>query len=1121
MPLLTSILRESSATPGLFTVVGGEDVGEQVALPTLESCQNITSSTLSWRSQLFVDSCLQARLSLESLAATLSSSSPPTLAATLSGSRHLLLVASAITPFLFSGNTISVTLGGVPCAINWMLPSIASITTPSLAALCKNSLSAALGDCGLAPLILSYQNTSSYLPLPAVYPPLFPATDWPAQLATLDESPSTPLAQGASLVGLPLSQLLASSIALTTVGTGIRIIDKCTDPLFATPELCTVINGSQPLVNGTGLLCVWGTGDDCLPCPSGALCPGGTQLLPLPGFWCPLPTSPPDELNPCPSPDSTLRCPGYALISSVGGVYGCGKGYRGQLCTACDSGYFRLRGGCKQCPAISFISFITPLLVFLAGLLSFGLAMVVIVYFSLKRSKRGTASLYEAIPPVANLIIWSWISAQGVASLFTQSQRLAPAELGPIFSAVSALQFQGIALDPACYTLIPFFSFYVSFAVVLFSYTVGALALWGVGSQRACLKWLSTQFLSLISLALSLGYGALTSEFSSALVCTLTAPMSVVDYLQTSNDGSALLARFPHFSSADISNLVVASTNPLLAAKSGLAPILQAVIPVSVLANDPYKVCGEASHKIVRPLAIFMCAVFTLAFPLLHLWTLWKTGSFKGLRRMKVVQRFISGQDDGVSPSNPPSRPICTAINETLKDSSLLSRGAWFSSFQKLQLAIITGLIAVSNARLTLFQYIFSQAVILVVCLLACVIVSRARFLKPMESWKRPVILLLNAVTGTTAVLNTLLQVLSENNLGPRNRTAISSIPIFLAAVISITLLCSWWLNLRLYTILPPGPPPELSREDTHLKPKNASEIPPGVVSSRSPLWDSFTDDDGDSFWYSSELGISAWNLPPGAITSCGWRYEGGVWKNTLSGAISDTPPPPYRESDFFSTLQDSPPIIEPPPQSENLWVLTHDDDHSSPTDGAFWHNPSTGESVWTLPGGAETSCGWKGDIVSGIWRHWSSGAVRLSPPSTDAASTRIVIKSASRRSREYERGHAAVDEWVSVFSDDDFVWLQPSTGCTVSELPSHAYTSCGWWYHEGMHTWIHKGSGAFLKTPPSPNPDTALDCIKAHLGAVEAREWALDPRPWLVSTQVEGIDSSSQSDLSPSLEKP
>ena len=45
------------------------------------------------------------------------------------------------------------------------------------------------------------------------------------------------------------------------------------------------------------------------------------------------------------------------------------------------------------------------------------------------------------------------------------------------------------------------------------------------------------------ALALSIAYGALTSEFAAALVCTVASPMSVRDYLQTANDGSTLLAQ--------------------------------------------------------------------------------------------------------------------------------------------------------------------------------------------------------------------------------------------------------------------------------------------------------------------------------------------------------------------------------------------------------------------------------------------------------------------------------------------------------------------------------------------------------------------------------------------------
>jgi len=378
--------------------------------------------------------------------------------------------------------------------------------------------------------------------------------------------------------------------------------------------------------------------------------------------------------------------------------------------------------------------------------------------------------------------------------------------------------------------------------------------------------------------------------------------------------------------------------------------------------------------------------------------------------------------------------------------------------------------------------------------------VTRAKFLKHTESWKKPVIFLLNAVTGTTAVLNTLLLVLSENSLGLRYRTAISCIPIALAVIICFTLLCSWWLSLRQYTLIPVLPPVNLQ--------ENPTENPPSVLTSVvSPAWGSFTDDDGDTFWYNSELGISAWELPPGAITSCGWRHEGGVWKNTLNGAISDTPPGPTVAT---PTLKKEAPSEDGPLQPENVWVQTEDDENAS--GDVFWHNPFTGESVWTLPPGAETSCGWREDLASGLWRHRPSGAERLSlPPRAYHNLARSIIKQAALRSEEYQNSHQAVHEWVRTGSEE-FAWFQPSTETkTVTELPPDAHTSCGWWFHEGLHMWVHKGSGATSKIPPSPNPELALSHIKAHLRSQEARERPVDPSPWLLSTEPNGIDTAGK----------
>jgi hypothetical protein len=331
-------------------------------------------------------------------------------------------------------------------------------------------------------------------------------------------------------------------------------------------------------------------------------------LLPLPGFWAPAAASPPSELYACPEPDAPARCPGYAAVPSDSGAYGCGAGYRGQLCAACAPAHFPLRGSCAPCPAFSLRAFLAPLLVFAGGLAAFGAAMALLAYATLRlRSGGARVSLRQALAPVADLVLWTWIAAQGLASLFSQTQALAPPALGPFFTAVSALQFQGIALDPACYSSIPFATFYASLSAFCSLYALSGLALcalrrWPAPSDPAAptascsAPALATSALTLCALALSIAYGALTSEFAAALVCTVASPMSVRDYLQTANDGSTLLAQRRSLAPSALPALLAASRNPLLAAASGLSPTLASTLQVSVLASNPYSVCGEGAH---------------------------------------------------------------------------------------------------------------------------------------------------------------------------------------------------------------------------------------------------------------------------------------------------------------------------------------------------------------------------------------------------------------------------------------------------------------------------------------------------------------------------------------------
>ena len=1134
LPLLAAVLRESTTSPGTFTVAGGGGVGvgssgATLSLPaTLSALATACPGPLStyaqgfsftsqslWSNGTLVTSCPAALQALKLLADSLttittttaaSTSAPSSFSGTLSGSRHLLLIASPLTPFPPAAS-LSATLGGIPCTINYAQPSFASILSPPLSALCINATDATSADCGLATLILSY-STSFYLPLPAAYPPLLPSADWPSQLAALAANPApnlpTPLSLAASLIGMPLPLLLASSAALAPQGTGLRIVTRCTDPTYAPPELCAVINGAQPLLaNSSGLLCVWGTGEACLPCPPGALCPGGAQLLPLPGHWCPSPTSPPSDLYSCPEPFATVRCPGYSAISSTAGVYGCGAGYRGQVCAACAAGLYALRGACAPCPPFSTLALLQPLLVFAAGLCACGAALAALVGCTLARSRRGRVTVGEALFPVANLLVWAWIAAQGLASLFAQAQSLAPEALGPLYSAAAALQFQGIALDPACYSSIPFQSFFVALALALLCYAMGALALCSLRLAP------SSQFYALplkaAALVLTLGYGALTSEFASALVCTTPTPISVNDYLQMANDGSALLAHFS-IPPAKLPALLAASRNPLLAAASGSIALLQAAFPVSVVASNTYQVCGEASHRTVRPLAYAMCALVTLGLPLLQLAALWATGHLKCLRR--AMAAHCQRPSASLAPTTPalPQQPLLIALCASLTDGTLLPNSAWFSALQQLQLALITGFIALSRARLSLPLYLACQAGIFMASLGLCTLVARLRLFKATEAWKWPVVCLLAIVTGTSAVMNALLLWLK----GSAGAVAFSSIPLALAVITLICLLATWWQNLWKNTF---GVATASSGVEECVPVGEGVRPRPAEA-----LWIAVTDSDGDCFWYNAALQASEWVLPNGAKSTCGWQQDkAGRWVNEATGASTALPPkavaaryaaavgatpslmmssaPLEPEAAQTEVLSSPPSFAAQLPSSLPLphdsSPLTHDAwIHHQPFDQPpFWHHPLTGISARTLPLGAQTACGWTQVLQvdsEPLWRHLGSGALRSTPPPAGERERKVLTAGASERGAMYSLGHRNGDEWVR--TDDESGWRQPSNGFTALELPNGARTACGWW-QERIGMWLHVGSGATSRQPPSLKSQDAAALIRAHLCAMEAAQ--------------------------------
>jgi hypothetical protein len=84
----------------------------------------------------------------------------------------------------------------------------------------------------------------------------------------------------------------------------------------------------------------------CTDCPQGAVCYGGSLMVPKQGYWRSSKTS--DEFMECLVPSACLGSP--HIVPSLTGE--CLRGYRGNLCQACDNGFSRTgTNKCAECPS--------------------------------------------------------------------------------------------------------------------------------------------------------------------------------------------------------------------------------------------------------------------------------------------------------------------------------------------------------------------------------------------------------------------------------------------------------------------------------------------------------------------------------------------------------------------------------------------------------------------------------------------------------------------------------------------------------------------------------------------------------------------------------------------------
>ena len=671
-PLIAGIFKESRAVPGDFSAAAGlgttaKSIFKQSltlsasSFSTSPSCSDVftaNSSSVSWSSPT-LPLCAPAQTAIASLVTSARSiGSTPSLSVSVFGATHFIIVAAAGTIF---PRTFNATLGGAPCVVNWVAldGSLASITTPTLASLCT-ALGAPSGasDCGTAQLVLSgalspFTAALASLPvtLPITYGSFLVGDDFEGAVRAA-AADATFAREGILSLRSRFGELIPlingdadsfiAAAELVPPGVGFRAMAECKD--FSPTALCAAAAALSydPPVN---LTCAWGSGDSCSACPEGALCPGGTVLLAVPGFWTPLSAaSPPADLKPCPQPDATIRCPGWRNVtfSGASSAMGCGRGYRGVACAACAKGFFPTSGICDACPSLGadkLLAAATPILVFIAGLVGVGAALTIFVH-SLG------ASWFVAALAAGSLSAWFFTAAQSAAAAFTVTQSVSPPELASWYIILTSLLFKGVSLPPACYESIPFLDAWVAVVVGVVLLLVGAVSTTCIVCGRRTKGLVSSaeagappppssahRLLRLTSSIILLGFGPMTAAFSNALTCSSTALQPVRVYLTLTHDGTTLASALASSTSA-VSRALAASgatsttvadferafSDPVFSTTRRLKSALDAPLSFALVLSDSFSVCYEGVHASAWLASAVVGGFVIVGFPLLGIW---------------------------------------------------------------------------------------------------------------------------------------------------------------------------------------------------------------------------------------------------------------------------------------------------------------------------------------------------------------------------------------------------------------------------------------------------------------------------------------------------------------------
>ena len=207
----------------------------------------------------------------------------------------------------------------------------------------------------------------------------------------------------------------------------------------------------------------------CLACPTGGICPGKDQLLPLPGYW--RSTNLSAIIYPC---RASSACLGNMTKTNYNGT--CGTGYTSVKCSSCLGGYsLTSQGYCNNCPSQAQNGFILTLTV-----IAFIIISIILVKASIKAAFAPSKKHSIYIKIFTNYLQLVFLTSQFnlkwpsyVSSMFGIHQAVASSTDSLVsFDCYVATKTSGDPVDGYYYKLVfyavlPFIIFFASFLVWL------------------------------------------------------------------------------------------------------------------------------------------------------------------------------------------------------------------------------------------------------------------------------------------------------------------------------------------------------------------------------------------------------------------------------------------------------------------------------------------------------------------------------------------------------------------------------------------------------------------------------------------------------------------------------